>query len=291
MTSPHPANTPHLNESKFKALIRLLEDDDPVVMEHVETELFSLGHEHITLLEKAWEDEVDTSIQSRLEELIYKIQVNHFTTEIYDWRMDGGRDLLEGWILLTQVQFPTLNVQKYRNEVNRLVNRIWLQTNPAMNDLEKLCVVNKLVYNLEKYTGNYKEPDRVENNYLSFLIDTRKGNSLSLSALYAIIARQLEIPLQIVNFMGYYALRYYQNSSHFYIDAYNKGMFFTPHQVQQFLKKLKTEENVYFYKPLSNIYTVLQFIQNLIKQHQQQGQAEKVALFEKLQKDIEVSFE
>lgn len=282
---------PPMNENKFNALLRLLDDTDPEVANQVESELFTLGHENIAWLEKAWENVTDASIQGRLEEVIYKIQVDHFTRELYDWRMDGGRDLLEGWITLTQVQFPTLNVQKYRNEINRLVNRIWLQTNAAMNDLEKLCVVNKLFYNQEHYNGNYKDPDKADNNYLSYLIDTKKGNSLSLAAMYAIVARQLEIPLQIVNFMGYFALRYYHQSSHFYIDAYNKGMFFTPAQVQQFLKKLKAEENVYYYKPQSNIYIVLQFVKNLMAGLEQQGQHEKVAIYQKLLKDIEVSFD
>jgi regulator of sirC expression with transglutaminase-like and TPR domain len=279
-----------MNENKFNALIRLLDDNDPHVSEQVESELFQLGSSGIPRLEKAWESVEDLLIQSRLEELIYKIQVGQYSQELYDWRVDGGRDLLEGWLPLTQIQYPTLNVQKYRNEINRLVSRIWLQTNGGMNDLEKLCAVNKLLYNLEKYSGNYKEPDRADNNQLSVVLDAKKGNSLSLSALYYLICHQLEIPLQVVNFMGYYALRYYHHNSHFYIDAYNKGMFFTPQQVQQFLKKLKVEQNVYHYKPLSNIYVVLKLIQQLVSSYRQSGLEEKAQVYEQLARDIDIRF-
>lgn len=280
-----------MTDQRFNALISLLDDTDPQVSEQVESELFRMGHPAIPRLEQAWEVQTDTTVQQRLEELIFKIQVTHYTHELFEWRMEGGRDLLDGWITLTQIQFPTLNVQKYRNEINRLVNKIWLMTNPGMNDIEKLCVVNKFLYHNEHFAGNYKDPDRAENNYFSFLMDGKKGNSLSLAALYYIICQQLEIQLQVVNFMGYYALRYYQYNSHFYIDAYNKGMFFTPQQVQQFLKKLKAEENVFTYKPMSNIYLVLQLIGALSASYEQAGQDDKAQLFEQLLKDIEVNFE
>ena len=287
VSSPSPDRLP---DAKFQALIRLLDDNDPIVSAQVEHELFSLGPQGIERLEKAWEAADDNIIQSRLEELIGRIQVNHFTHELYQWRMDGGRDLLEGWLYLTLVQFPTLNVHKYRNEINRLVNRIWLLTNPGMNDLERLCVVNKLLYGAEGYNGNYKDAERPENNHLSFVIDTKKGNSLAMAAFYYTLCQQLDIQLQVVNFMGYFALRYYQPNTHFYIDSYNKGMFFTPQQVTQFLKKLKAEPNVNTYKPLSNIYIILQMIEHLKSAYTQGDQSEKVDLYATLLREIDVNF-
>ena len=280
-----------MKKSTFNALIRLLEDKDPVVAEHVEAELRSLGMEGIATLEKAWEKTKDSVIQARLEQLIYEIQVSHFTEELYTWRKNGGKDLLEGWALLTEIQFPTLNIEKYKNEVNRLVNRTWLQAREQETDLEKLHALNKLLYNSEGYTGSYDQPSKPEKNYLGFLIDTKDGNSLSLSTLYAIIAEQLGISLQIVNFMGYYALRYYRQDAHFYIDAYNKGIFFTPQQVQEFLKKMKVEDKLYHYKPLSNIYVILNFIQLLITSYTQTGQMDKVELFKQLARDIDIRFD
>jgi regulator of sirC expression with transglutaminase-like and TPR domain len=289
MDSRAPLRT-ELSDSTFEALIRLLDDNDPVVASHVEEELIRLGTSGIERLEKAWEKTEDNTIQGRLEELITRIQTGHFTQELYDWRMGGGGDLLEGWLTLTQLQYPTLNGQKYRNEINRLVNRAWLLMHPSMNDLERLSVVNKLLYSSENYNGNYKDPERPENSHLSFVIDAKKGNSLAMASLYYIVCQQLDIHLQVVNFMGYYALRYYQPNSHFYIDSYNKGMFFTPQQVTQFLKKLKAESNVNTYKPLSNIYIILQMIEHLKTAHRTAEQHEKLALYEQLERDIDVSF-
>ena len=280
-----------MNDSTFNALISLLDDPDPQVYQQVEEQLITLGTSGIGKLEEAWEKcSSNQLIQARLEELISRIQITFYTDQLLEWRKEGGNDLLEGWILLTQAQYPSLNKQKYRNEVQRLVSKIWLQMDPRMNEIERLCVINKQFYTVERYTGNYQDPDKPDNVFLSHLIDTHQGNSLSLSALYLIICQQLDIPLQVVNFMGYYAIRCYRRNAHFYIDAYNQGMFFTPQQVQEFLQKLNVESNVSFYKPLSNIYIILNMINTLIAQYRQAEQNAKADKFDKLLKDIEIKF-
>ncbi|MCE3006959.1 MAG: hypothetical protein LW884_01235 [Bacteroidetes bacterium] len=280
-----------MERNTFDALVKLLDDTDPRVAQHVEAELMSLGTAGIALLEEAWESTRDEQIQKRLEELIARIQTEHSTRELYQWRLDGGRDLTEGWLKLTQIRYPTLNEQKYQNEIKKLVSKIWLQLSPGMNDLEKLCVINRQLYNVEKYIGNFKEPEKIENAFLGQLMDTRKGNSLSMSAFYYIVCAELDIPLQVVNFRGYYALRYISRTSHFYIDAYNKGMFFTPQQVEDFLAKLKADTNVNTYKPLSNIYILIHLIQNLIQNLDEQERTEDAEVYRQLLKDIDIQWD
>lgn len=278
-----------MNDTKFNALVHLLDDPDPEVAELVEAELSSLGQEGISRLERAWETIEDSVLQQRLEALIARIQIGHITEELYAWRQGGGSDLLEGWLLLTQVQYPTLNVQKYRNEISRLANKTWLETNSGMNDLERLSVINRMLYTREGYMGNFADADRPDNLFLSKIIDSKKSNSLGMSLLYHLLCEQLQIPMQVVNFKGYYALKYYQPNAHFYIDTFNKGMFFTPKQVQQFLQKMNVDDNLNHYKPLSNIYILLHLIDHLTEANAT-DHPDRAQRFRQLRKDIDISF-
>jgi regulator of sirC expression with transglutaminase-like and TPR domain len=280
-----------MQASKFNALLKLLDDTDPTVQTQVENEFYNQGAEVLHQLEEASETTDNADLQSRIEALISRIQLGRFSDELLQWRKNGGEDLLEGWLLVTQTGNPTLNPQKYKSAVSRLTHRTWLQLNNGMSDLEKLCVINKLLFGLEGYNGNYLRPMQPENNYLNELIDSKQGNSLSLSTLYSLLARELNIPLQIVNFHGYFALRYYTEQSHFYIDAFNKGLFFTPHQVERFLDKMELHSNVLSYKPLSRIYVVLQLIESLIMNYEQDEQHEEANRFRRLLQNIEISFE
>jgi len=279
---------PNLDEREFRALLTLLDDSDPEVLEHVEQKLLTLGPPVIERLESAWETMPDEALQRRIEEVIGRIQLGHSTDELYKWRLDGGRKLFDGWVTLSRFQYPTLNVAKYQKEISRLVNKIWLELTGSMNVFEKLCIINRQLYTYDGYTGNFREPDKPENVYLNTLIDHKTGNSLSLSALYSLICTELEIPTQVVNFQGYFALRCYDRNSNFYIDAYNRGIIFSPPQVQQFLQKLKADQELNHYKPLSNIYIVLNMIQVLIQTYKKNGRAEKAQTYTDLLQAIEV---
>ena len=74
-----------MKETEFKALISLLEDDDPTIGKHIEGKLLSLGEGIIPRLEAAWEEEADTDIQQRLEDIIYLIQIKGTIEELQAW--------------------------------------------------------------------------------------------------------------------------------------------------------------------------------------------------------------
>jgi regulator of sirC expression with transglutaminase-like and TPR domain len=160
-----------------------------------------------------------------------------------------------------------------------------------MQDIERLCVVKRQLYTYDRYMGNYQNQDDPENNYINSVLDRHRGNPLSLSALYYLICHKLEIELQVVNFRVYYALRYIDKTQHFYVDAYNNGLFFTPQQVQQFLQKHFNETNVFNYKPLSNIYIILNFIRLLAANYKAAGDTYKASIFEKLEQDIDIKLD
>lgn len=280
-----------MNEQKFTALVRLLDDTDPEVLSQVEGEILSLGDQAVPRLQSVMDELEDESLQNRVNELIGRIQLEQISDELLQWRKKGGKDLLEAWVLVSQVADPTMNTQKYRDAVSRLVHRTFLQIKPGMSQLEKLCVVNKLFYGIEGFSGNYLNPKKSENNLIGYVLDNKTGNSLSLSMLYAIVAGSLGVTVQVVNFKGYYALRYYSKDQHFYVDAYNKGLFFTPQQVQRFLAKLGAEDNVKHYKSLTNTYVILHLIETIIATLEQEEDYSTAERFRKLSENIEISFD
>ncbi|MFW5659068.1 MAG: transglutaminase family protein [Bacteroidota bacterium] len=271
-------------------MVRLLDDEDPVVQQQIEQELIGMGMEAISRLEGILPTLEDNAIQQQVEAMIARLQSQQIGEQLYEWRKGGGEDLLEAWMLINQIEHPGMDTQVFHNAINRLASRTWLQINVGMNDLEKLSVINRLLYSMEAFSGNHGSPEAPDNNHISFVLNEKQGNSLSMCMLYSILSDKLGVPLQIVNFNGYFALRYLSRDSHFYIDAYNKGLFFTPQQVERFLKKLGAEDNRNTYKPLSNIYVILQLLQALEATHKLAGNDEEVARYQEIQKAIEIRF-
>ena len=58
------------------------------------------------------------------------------------------------------------------------------------------------------FTGNKKNYHSPQNSYLNTVLETKKGNPLSLSILYQVLAESLEIPIKGVNLPNHFILAY-----------------------------------------------------------------------------------
>ena len=280
-----------LKDNDFKALISLLDDTDPEVSSHVWEKLTSLGPQGITRLEAEWEVQESPAIQARIEDLIHRINLDKITGEILEWRKGGGKDLLEGWLLFTKFQFPDLDFSAYINEINRLVNKTWLEINSTMDTSAKLRVLNHVLFVMEGYKPNRKNQRFPDNNFVNYVIDQKTGNPVSLGILYLIICKKLELPVAGVILPGYYVLFVADSHQEFYLDVFNGGAFFKKEDLKRFLEKIKLEEKPSYFKPTSNIYTLLQLIRNLAADYRHAGKIEKAIELDQLEKDIEITFD
>lgn len=284
-------NKKELTEKQFNALVKLLDDEDPEVHEHVWSRLAEMGREGLGRLEKAWEGASDPALQKRLEETIHQLQLQEVGEDLLAWRKGGGNDLLQGWFLVTKFQYPDLDLDKFKNEVNRLVNKTWLELNPSMEPLEQLQVLNHILFRMEGYGPNNTHKTHPHNSYLNYLIDHQQGNVMSLSMLYLIIAQQLDLPVFGVLLPGYFILNYRTHRENFYIDVYNGGKTFDKERLQSYLEQVNVKEKAAYYKPTSNIYIILSLINVLKTDFGKIDRPDRVADLDQLLEDIDIRFE
>jgi len=231
-----------VKESEFKALISLLEDDDPGVSSHVEGTLIGMGGEMIPKLEHAWEIEPDETIQKRLEDIIQGIQERDTMERFIAWRDADKKDLLEGWFLLSKYLYPNIKYATYTSRINRLVNRIWLEFRRDMTAAEKLMVVNAVIFRVEKFRAGGKQMKTPGEFLLNLLFDKRRGGPYSLGLLYKIVCEKLEIPLEVVILPSYFVLRSNENDAEFFIDVFQKGDFFVREDLAKFLREMRLND-------------------------------------------------
>src|ERR1700745_3997298 len=101
---------PRMEESKIKALISLLDDEDKEVISQVEQELLSRGGEMIPFLEKEWEENFNPIVQKRIEDIIHLLQFVLLKDRLTTWKAKGGEDLTEGMWIISTYQYPDLQL-------------------------------------------------------------------------------------------------------------------------------------------------------------------------------------
>lgn len=273
-----------MNAKEIESLIKLLDDPDQEVARHVEEKLFTYGQEVIEFLENAWEQSFDALLQERIENLIHKIQFANVKNDLQLWHLSGAFDLLQGILIINRYQYPDLDEQKIINQIEQIKRDVWLQMMYDMSAIEKIKLLNHVFYNLHGFSGNTTNHQDAQNSYLNQVLESKRGNQISLAIIYSIVAQKLDIPVYGVNLPQHFILAYVDESQEydpkggilFYINAFNKGFIFHRKDVDAFLRQLQLKPVQQFYEPCSNTDIIIRVLRNLISAYEKAGQLEKV---------------
>lgn len=273
-----------MEENKVEAMIRLLDDPDEEVFHHIENSLLSFGEPVIQQLEQAWGNSLDTLLQERIENLIHKIQFKSVLKELELWKISGSFDLLQGLIIINRYQYPDTDEQDIINQIEKIKREVWMQMIYQMSPVEKVRLLNNILFNVFGFVGNIKRYHSPQNSYISQVLESKKGNPILLACIYSIIAQKLDIPLYGVNMPRHFILAYVddynpnteQSDILFYINPFNKGQIFGKHDVLSFIKQLNLAPEPIYMNPCSTIDIISRVIRNLINSYEKLDNDEKV---------------
>lgn len=285
------------NSTEISALIKLLDDPDNEVYEHVERRLLEYGNAVINYLESTWEKSLDTLVQERIENLVHRIQFSNVKEDLNLWFQSGAFDLLQGALVINRYQYPDLDEQKIIFQIEEIKREIWMGLQYEMSSIEKIKFMNHIFYSIYGFSGNTKNHHDPQNSYINQVLESKKGNQISLAIIYSTIAQKLDIPVYGVNLPQHFILGYIDESKKeehefgvlFYINAFNKGAIFGKHDVDQFLRQLNLEPQPGFYAPCSNVEIIRRVIRNLISAYENLGSTEKVQELKELQEILNSS--
>ncbi len=293
-----------MNEKDITALISLLDDPDEEIFSHIREKLLSYGSPVIPFLEKEWEKSFESTIQTRIENIIHHIQFTDTFENLKSWVKSGGENLLTGILLVARYQYPDLDEAAIHKQIDSIKHDVWLELNPNLTALEKVRVLNHIIFEVHGFSGNTTNFHAPQNSYINNVLDSKRGNPLSLSIVYTIIAQALEMPVYGVNLPEHFILAYANENTNlpipisdkdekvmFYINPFSKGTVFGKSEVDSFLRQLKVKPTPSFYEPCTNIDMIRRVINNLSYAYEKLGYPDKVKDIRRLQKAIITSSE
>lgn len=266
-----------MNTNELNALISLLDDPDEAIFEQINAQILAQGSKVVPELEQAWEISKSILQQQRIENLIQKIQFTETSAALNTWVLSGGKDLLEGALIISKYQFPDLNVKKINAYIDQLKQDIWIELNPNLTALEQVRVINHILFEVHYFVGNNTDFHHPHNSFINMVLESKRGNPLSLSIIYAILAQKLAMPIYGVNLPQHFILAYMGGEGTyglydldknkevlFYINAFSKGTIFNRNEVEVYLQQLKLSQSDNYFYPCSNIEMIKRMINNLI---------------------------
>ena len=217
-----------ITKTKLPYLIKLLDDQDPAIQAALKDE-FAESSGDLSNELTALGLEVDLSQQDKMK-LSKLLLPARRETLINEWQIPaGGRaamaddwdsfeyhlrlisDYLHNGISLRPTLSDALDLladefsSEHENEsLNADKLRVWMFTN-------------------EKFKGNTEQYYLPHNNDLCWVIDSEKGNPISLATLFILVARRLNLDVSGCNYPGHFLARIFLDDEMQLVDCFHKG--------------------------------------------------------------------
>ncbi len=266
-----------METAKLKAMVRLLDDSDQEIVSHIENEIISLGPQVIPFLESEWENaSLDPIIQSRLELVIHALQFETTKNKLMNWVQGGGMDLLEGAWIISTYRYPEYSFSDLKMDMDQIYFDIWARFRDNIHPMDQIKTINGVFFEELKFGANTKNFHSENNSFINQVIESRKGNPISLCMIYMIVAQRLGLPVYGVNLPNLFVLTYESKQIQFYINVFNRGLIFNKVDIDNYLAQLNLEPNDIYYKPCTNIEIIRRVVRNLIVANEKSLDQEKI---------------
>jgi regulator of sirC expression with transglutaminase-like and TPR domain len=264
-----------MEEKELKALVSLLDDDDQQVISHVEGKILSIGKAVIPFLEHEWESNLNPSVQSRIEDLIHTLQYDLLRERLKNWYESKEHDLLEGMWVLATYQYPDLELEKLKQELEQIYYETWLEFRPDLYAFDQVKVINSVLFSKLKFGANTKNFHSPGNSMINVVLESRKGNPITLCVIYLLVAQKLKLPVHGVNLPNLFILTYKDDNHQFYINAFNRGLIFSKQDIENYINELHLVPQTSFFEACSNLEIIRRALRNLVMSFEKMGEHAK----------------
>lgn len=271
-----------MTKNEIKALISLLDDRDNEVATYVEKQIVHLGEGIIPFLEEEWEETLNADLQKKIEDLIHNLQFGGLLQRLKTWKETGAENLLEGMWLVNSYLYPDVEFASINKTIDQLYFDAWTQMKEEMHPYDQVKALNNVLFREKRFTANTKNFHSPANSMLHLVLESKRGNPLTLCVLYMTLAQRLDMPVYGVNLPNLFILTYKLDGMQFYINVYNKGLILSKSDIDNYILQLDLNPMDIFYEPCSNLEIVKRALRNLAFSFEKMDDPEKATEVMKL---------
>lgn len=274
-------------------LIRLLDDNDEFVYQHVRDKLLEAGNDAIPALMMGLTND-NPLLNDRIKNLIDDIYFSEVDTQFKELSQKGGNILEEAVFLMASYGYPELDMEKYKHELDEMGEKLnvsieKMKTNtllPEGDPLHIINIINNFLFYQQGFKGNTENFYEPENTFFNDVMERKKGIPISLSILYLLICKRLNLPTYGVNLPAHFIIKYVDDKDEFYIDPYNNGIVISKSEAIKFLSRIgltkKDFDSISFLKIADDKDIIRRSLNNLVNVYTRSGDLQKTEQLKKL---------
>ena len=274
-------------------LIRLLDDNDEFVYQHVRIKLLEAGSDAIPALMMSLTND-NPLLNVRIKNIIDEIYFSEVDAKFKNLSVRKENILEEAVFLMANYGYPELDMNKYKNELDTMSEKLnksieKMKTNtliPQDDPLHTINIINNFLFYQQGFKGNTENFYEPENTFFNDVMERKKGIPISLSILYLLICKRLKLPTYGVNLPAHFIIKYVDDKDEFYIDPYNNGIVISKSEAVKFLSRIgltkEDFESISFLKIADDKDIIKRSLNNLVNIYTRSGDVQKTEQLKKL---------
>ncbi|MDR3188206.1 MAG: transglutaminase-like domain-containing protein [Prevotellaceae bacterium] len=273
-----------MRRGEVSSLISLLDDSDSEIALTAMNRLCAKGEVVIPELERAWQECIEELLLVRIEQVIAQIRSNATLQKLKEWVDVGAEDLFHGACYMAKLLHGSIACEPLEQTLDGICRAIWVEFNSYLTALEKVNIINHILFNAYRFRNNGAQPDSTPDLFLiDSLLQSKVGNSVALSTLYLCIAERLKLPIKGLDMPCGIMLAYLDEyaddgQSLFYIYPFFRGQVLGKEEVELIVNRnrIASDDQHHYLRTCSNRQYVCKLAETLRDAFSHAGQLELV---------------
>jgi len=158
-----------------------------------------------------------------------------FVSEWISFSKNPNYNLIEKCLKLGQIiEYPELNISKYIEKINEMGNSLKIKTGEIKNSTYLISMLNEYFFDELGFHGAEEDYYDPGNSFLNVVLDKKTGIPITLSIIYAEVAKSIGLDLQIIGFPGHVIVKYKEE---IILDPFYSGRLLTIEDLEEILTR------------------------------------------------------
>ncbi|MBC7367519.1 MAG: hypothetical protein H7343_12055 [Undibacterium sp.] len=199
-------------------------------------------------------------------------------------------ELETGALLLARTVNPRLDVGDCCSRLDAIAARCTELIAEPATVREKCRIMNRVLFHEYGFRGNVEHYTDPRNSFIDHVLVRRQGIPLSLSLVYLLVARRLDLPLEPVGLPGHFVVGCYADDAPFFIDPFDRGLFRDVDEIYTLLRSHQLAPAPTDLMPTPVREVLCRACRNLVNHYTVSGDLEHAKLFTGFVDEFEATY-
>ena len=266
-----------MDTGEIRSLIKLLDDESEEIAAAVRLKLLEKGVASLPFLEEASID-APQLLKERIRSITEELATGQVRGQLEE--LAGATvpdvDLEKGVLLIARYGYPNHDLRWCTEMLEQFSHELDSKLDSHDDPIEILSIIANFFSVQKGFYGNTDDYYAPENSYINRVLETRTGLPISLCAIYLLVARRLNIPLDGIGMPGHFLLRYQVGEREIFLDPFRGAKLLSRSDCRDFLETTGHGFREEYLATVTNRQIIERMLRNLILAYRQRGEVQRL---------------